>query len=104
MPLDDRDLTDAPLMGILGACRGVLEEIRRGEIYGNHSTRISDRAAVTSFFTAIARLAPDEQQKCFDVIVSFLKEEGEGQEHILNRLLNGKRNYRKSSIKPPLAI
>lgn len=94
MPLDDRVLTDAPLTGMLAACKGVLEEINQGNIYDSHTMRSSDgRVAVTSFFVALARLPSEHQQKCFDTIVRFLKGGGEGLEHIANRLLNGKRNY-----------
>ena len=94
VPLDDTDLTDAPMMDILGACRGVLVEIKREEIYENYKGS-TDKAAVTGFFTALARLAPEEQQKCFDAIVNRLKTMPgkEGMEHIVNRLLNGKCRY-----------
>ena len=95
MPLDDSDLTDAPLTDMLAACNGVLQEINRGDIYEHHicNTGRSDRAPVTCFFEALARLPPEHQQKCFDTIVGFLKGSGLGLEHVADRLLNGKRNY-----------
>ena len=100
VPLNDSVLTDAPLMGILGACKGVLEKIKRREIYDNHSKRSYDdgSAAVTSFFTSLARLSPDDQQECFDAIVSFLEKPGDGQEgieHVADRLRYGKSNPRQ---------
>ena len=93
MPLDDRDLTDAHLPDMLGECKHVLEKIKRGDIYEHHNTGSSDRVSVTRFFEALARLPPEDQQKCFDTIVAFLKGRGLGMEHVANRLLNGKRNY-----------
>ena len=95
VPLDDRDLADAPLTDMLAACKGVLEEIDRGDIYDHHTcnTGSSDRAAVRRLFEAFARLPPEHQQKCFVTIVRFLKGRGEGLIHIADRLLNGKRNY-----------
>jgi len=95
VPLDDSDLTDAPLTDMLAACRGVLQEINREDIYEQQtcSTGRSDRTLVTCFFKAIARLPPGDQEKCFDTIVAFLKGRGLGLEHVADRLLNGKSNY-----------
>ena len=96
MPLDDSDLTDAPLMYMLGACKRVLQDINRGDIYEQHecNTGRSDRTRVTCFFKAIARLPPGDQEKCFETIVQFLKERGLGLKHVADRLLNGKSHDR----------
>lgn len=95
MPLDESDLTDAPLTDMLGACKGVLQKVNRGDIYEYHimNTERSERASVTHFFEALARLPLDDQQKCFDAVVAFLQGEGLGLEHVANRLVKGKRNY-----------
>jgi len=93
VPLDDSVLTDAPLTDTLAECNGVLQKINRGDIYEHHSTGSSDRASVTRFFEALARLPQEDQQKCFRTIVEFLKGGGLGLEHVADRLLNGKRNY-----------
>ena len=95
MPLDDSDLTDAPLTDMLAACKGVLQEINREDIYKQHTcnTGSSDSTLVTRFFEAIARLPPEDQEKCFDTVVAFLKEGGLGLEHIADRLRNGKHNH-----------
>ena len=94
MPLDDNDLTDAPLTEMLAACKGVLQKINRGDICEQQTCNSgSDRTLVTCFFKAIARLPPGDQEKCFDTIVAFLKGRGLGLEHVADRLLNGKSNY-----------
>lgn len=93
MPLDESDLTDAPLTDMLGACKGVLQKINRGDIYEYQYTGRSDRASVTHFFEALARLPLDDQKQCFDAVIAFLQGEGLGLEHVANRLIKGKRNY-----------
>ena len=93
MHLDDIHLTEAPLAEMLAACNGVLQEINRRDIYERHNTGNSKRADVTDFFEDLARLSLDDQQRCFNTIVEFLKERGKGVEHVVDRLLKGKRNY-----------
>ena len=96
VPLDDSKLHDAPIPEILAACRGVLVEINRGDIYEDHFDLLSrspNRETLTGFFTALARLPPVDQQKCFDTIVRTLREGGVGTEHIANHLSNGQRYY-----------
>ena len=88
--LDNSDLTDAPLTEMLAACKGVLEGISRGDIYERHNTGSSKRADVAEFFEDLARLSLENQQKCFDSIVEFLKLRGKGVEHVVDRLLKGK--------------
>jgi len=87
VPLDDSDLTDAPLTQMLAACNGVLQEIDRRDIYERHITGTSKRADVTDFFGDLARLSLENQQRCFNSIVGFLKGEGKGVEHVTDRLL-----------------
>ena len=78
---------------MLAACKGVLEEINRGDIYERHNTGSSKRADVTDFFVDLARLSLENQQKCFDSIVEFLKWRGKGVEHVADCLLKGKHNF-----------
>ena len=89
VPLDDRILHEAPLMDILAECRGVLEEINQWNIYQGHFERNSDGHTRYSFYKALASLPPEDQQKCFDTIVGFLRGSG-GLRHIADRLLKGK--------------
>ena len=91
MPLDDSDLHDPRLTDIQVACKSVLQEKKWEDIY-EHNTGSCDRASVKRFFEALARLPPEDQLKCFDSIVAFLKGEGLGLQHVADRLLNGKRN------------
>lgn len=94
VPLNDRILHEASVMDILAACKGVLEEINRWDIYEDHYdlySRSTSRDVLTGFFIALAKIPPKDQQLCFDKIVDKLKEDGGGKEHILKRLRNGKR-------------
>ena len=93
MHLGDRNLTDAPLMEMLAACNGVLQEIGRGDIYERHNTGSSTRADVTNFFKDLARLSLEDQQMCFNSIVGFLEDRGTGVEHVADRLLKGEHDY-----------
>lgn len=99
MPLDDSHLTDAPLMEMLAACNGVLQEINRGDIYERHNTGSSKRDDVTDFFEALAILSLEDQQRCFNSIVEFLKEKRKGVEHVADRLLKGKSNYLSKKLR-----
>lgn len=95
VPLNEGELHDAPLKDILGACHGVLKEMKRGDIYESHFKRIDDGPTRCSFYKALASLPPEDQQKCFDEIVGFLRKSSEhgfeGFEHIAERLIKG--NY-----------
>ena len=79
-------------MEMLAVCKGVLQEINRGDIYERHNTGSSKRADVTDFFEDLARLSLEDQQTCFISIVEFLKGRGTGVEHVAERLLKGKHN------------
>ena len=78
---------------MLAACKGVLQEINRGDIYERHNTGGCKRADVSYFFEDLARLSLENQQRCFSSIVEFLKGRGTGVEHVVERLLKGKHNY-----------
>lgn len=94
MPFDDDTLHDAPLVGsngILTACKGVLHEIGRRDIYDDHlrSKLPSEREVMKSFLRELSQLDPDNKQRCFDEIVSALGKGGEGLKHIRDRLIEG---------------
>ena len=95
LPFDDKDLSDAPLIGpfgILTACSGVLQEIGKGDVYNNHlysALNCPEEDKNEKFLMALSKLSPQDQQKCFDNIVDKLEEGGPGLEHIKHRLIEG---------------
>lgn len=91
LPFNDSTLHEARFDGILAACRGVLQDIGKEDIYKEHLELLSIRtetAVMTEFVTALSKLPQQDQQKCFDEIVGML-EESPGQRHISDHLLQG---------------
>lgn len=94
LPFDDEILHDARFSDILVACKEVLQDIGRGEVYNDHfdlASKSSERDVQNSFFKALSRLPQEHQEKCFDKIVDMLEEGGVGSEHIKEHLLKGAR-------------
>ena len=94
MPFDDETLHEAPFEGsdgILTACKGVLHDIGRRDIYDDHlrSKLPSEREVMKSFLRELSKLDPEHKQRCFDEIVSTLEKGGEGLKHIRDRLIKG---------------
>ena len=95
MPFSDTTFGDIPFdgqYGILTACEGVLQEIKREQIYDKYLELKSEmglRAAKESFLAELSKLPQEYKERCFDNIVSALGEGGEGLEGIRYRLLEG---------------
>ncbi|XP_068705818.1 uncharacterized protein [Montipora foliosa] len=93
LPFSDTTFDDIPFdgkYGILTACEGVLQEIKRGHIYDKYLKLKSEmglRAAKESFLAELSKLPQEYKERCFDNIVSALGEGGEGLEGIRYRLL-----------------
>ena len=58
--------------------RGVLDELKS---FGENAER---------FFSRLAQLSPEEQEKCFVAMVDMLEGMGSGVEHCIERLRQGK--------------
>lgn len=91
----DRTLHEAPLAVILAACKEVLEDIGRWDIYESHvGNNLYGFKEKCSFYGALARLPVEHRQQCFDAIVRFLREKRqsgfEGFKHIEKHLTRGK--------------
>ena len=94
LPFDDDTLHEARLLGsdgILTACKGVLDDIGRGDIYDDHlrSRLPTEREVMQSFLRELSELDPEHKQKCFNEIVSTLEKGGDGLKHIRDRLIEG---------------
>ena len=95
LPFDDAILLKAPLegpYGILTACKGVLHQIGQERIYDDHKELISKppgREVKKSFLKELSKLDPENKQRCFDEIVSALKEGDEDLRHIRDNLIEG---------------
>ena len=95
LPFDDDTLHDAPFQGsngILTACKLTLHSIGQGRIYLDHkdlASKLPEREVKKKFLMELSKLDPENKQRCFDEIVSALKEGGEGLKHIRDRLIKG---------------
>ena len=95
MPFDDDTLHEAPFegsYGMLTACKGVLHQSGQEDIYHDHKERISklpEREVKKSFLKELSKLDPENKQRCFDEIVSALKEGGEDLRRIRDHLIEG---------------
>ncbi|XP_015775027.1 PREDICTED: uncharacterized protein LOC107353218 [Acropora digitifera] len=93
LPFDDDTLHDAPFQGsngILTACKLTLHNIGQGRIYLDHedlASKLPEREVKKKFLMELSKLDPENKQRCFDEIVSALKEGGEGLKHIRDRLI-----------------
>ncbi|XP_068705826.1 uncharacterized protein [Montipora foliosa] len=103
LPFSDTTFDDIPFdgqYGILTACEGVLQEIKREHIYDKYLKLKSEmglRAAKESFLAELSKLPQEYKERCFDNIVSALGEGGEGLEGIRYRLLEA-----RAKIKEPI--
>ncbi|XP_068705851.1 uncharacterized protein [Montipora foliosa] len=96
--LRDTTFDEAPFddsYGILTACRGVLNEINKRQIYEDH-LELSRRSIMglrdvkEKFLAELSKLPQEHKERCFDKIVSGLEEGGEGLKHIRDRLLEAR--------------
>ncbi|XP_068736783.1 uncharacterized protein [Montipora capricornis] len=103
LPFSDTTFDDIPFdgqYGILTACEGVLQEIKRGHIYDKYlelKSEMSLRAAKENFLAELSKLPQECKERCFDKIVSALGEGGEGLEDIRYRLFQA-----RAKIKEPI--
>ena len=93
LPFHDEILHCANLTGVDGmltACSGVLQDIGKRRIYDDHLSLPPTGETKESFFRELAKLAPEDQEKCFGRIVTTLNDSEGDVEHVKNHLLNGK--------------
>ncbi|XP_068705849.1 uncharacterized protein [Montipora capricornis] len=96
LPLRDTTFDDIPFdgqYGILTACKGVLQEIKREQFYDKHvelKAKMGLRAVKESFLAELSKLPQEHKERCFDKIVSALQEGGEDLKHIRDRLLEAR--------------
>ena len=93
LPFHDEILHCANLTGVDGmltACSGVLQDIGKRRIYDDHLSLPPTGETKESFFRELAKLAPEDQEKCFRRIVTTLDDSEGDVEHVKNHLLNGK--------------
>ena len=95
LPFCDTTFDDIPFddaYGILTVCRGVLNEIKRKQIYDDHLSMKKVRPlseVKKSFLVELSKLPQEHKEKCFDKIVSGLEAGGDGLKHIRDRLRRG---------------
>ena len=74
----------------------MLQEIGKRRIYHDHLSLPPTGQTKESFLRELAKLAPEDQEKCFRQIVTALDDSEGDVEHVKKHLLNGKSfKYRK---------